>query len=139
MPVTEREPTDAPSSYSAVLRTLRVQTAKSETEVATAAKLSTRYYVSLENGKHPPPPRRTAVRLARALGLTGRGADALVALAVIQRNHPRHDEALPADVASLLCELRTHAFKLPRRFVQALRVKLREAIKDTRKNIDFLP
>lgn len=139
MPVSEREPTDDTSSYSAELRTLRAQAAKSETEVATAAKLSTRYYVSLENGKHPPPPRRTAVRIARALGLTGRAAEAMVALAVIQRVHARDDEALPADVASLLCEIRTHAFKLPRRFVQALRVKLREAIKDTRKSIDFLP
>ena len=115
-------------TFGASLYALRTAAAKTQAEVAANAGISNSYYCGIENGKRLPPPRRTAARLARAVGLCGREADALVAMAVVQRGSDRQDEDLPADVRLLICDLRTHAFEIPTRFVAGLRAKLREAV-----------
>lgn len=116
------------SSFGAVLYRCRLKTSKTQADAAAAAGVSCSYYSAIENGKRLPPPRRTATRLARAVGLAGRDAEALVALAVVQRGSDRKDEDLPPDVRMLICDLRVHAFSVPSRFVAGLRAKLREAV-----------
>lgn len=115
-------------SFGATLYDARRQSRLSQAEIAAIAKVSTSYYSAIENGKRPPPPRRTAARLARAVGLDGRAADALVATAVRQRGSDRRDEDLPGDVQLLISDLRANAFTVPHRFIRALRLKLREAV-----------
>ena len=116
------------ASFGAALYAHRLGASMTQAEVATRAGVSNSYYSSIENGKRFPPPRRTAVRLARAVGLSGRNADALVAQAVLQRGTDRRDEDLPPDVRLLIRDLRTYAFTIPSRFVAGLRAKLREAV-----------
>lgn len=119
---------DDEASFGAALYAYRIGASMTQAEVAAEARVSNSYYSGIENGKRLPPPRRTAVRLARAVGLSGRDADALVAKAVLQRGTDRRDEDLPPDVRLLICDLRTHAFAIPSRFVAGLRAKLREAV-----------
>jgi len=116
------------AGFSASLYSHRVNASKTQAEIAAAAGISCSYYSGIENGKRLPPPRRTSARLARAVGLSGRDAEALVALAVVQRGSDRKDEDLPPDVRMLICDLRVHAFSIPSRFVAGLRAKLREAV-----------
>lgn len=119
---------DEGESFGAALYAHRISASKTQAEIAVEAGISNSYYSGIENGKRLPPPRRTAVRLARAVGLAGRAADSLVGKAVIQRGTDRKDEDLPPDVRLLICDLRTHAFAIPSRFVAGLRAKLREAV-----------
>jgi len=99
-----------------------------QAEVATAATVSISYYSSIENGKRLPPPRRTTLRLLRALGLAGDGARAAAAMAAHERGSDRPDEDLPTEVRLLISDLRMHAFSIPSRFVVGLRAKLREIV-----------
>ena len=76
-----RKDADESRTFGASLYALRIAAAKTQAEVAAIAGISNSYYCGIENGKRLPPPRRTAARLARAVGLSGREADALVAMA----------------------------------------------------------
>jgi transcriptional regulator with XRE-family HTH domain len=124
----DRDGAKESQTFGASLYALRTAASKTQAETAAIAGISNSYYCGIENGKRLPPPRRTAARLARAVGLSGREADALVAMAVVQRGSDRRDDDLPPDVRLLICDLRTHAFEIPTRFVAGLRAKLREAV-----------
>lgn len=115
-------------AFGALLYARRQMAQMTQAEAASAAGLTVSYYSAIENGKRTPPPRRTALRLARAIGLQGREIDLLVAVGIRERGSDRRDEDLPPDVQLLIDDLRVHAFVVPRRFIVALRTRLREAV-----------
>lgn len=115
-------------AFGALLYTRRQTAQLTQSQAASAAGLSVSYYSEIENGKRMPPPRRTAIRLARAIGLQGREIDLLVGVGIRERGSDRRDEDLPPDVQLLIDDLRVHAFAVPRRFIVELRTRLREAV-----------
>ena len=106
----------------------RVELGATQGELGATAGLSAAYISEIENGRRLPPPRRTAVRLAKALQLTSTSADLLVAAAVRGRGSGRTDEELPNEVRHLITDLRVYAFQLPARFVAALRRQIKEIV-----------
>ena len=106
----------------------RTRYGMSQAALAARAGVSKSYLSEIENGRRLPPPRRTAVRLTRALALTRCEADRLVASAVVGRGTERPDAELPSDVRQLITDLRVYAFRLPVRFVVALRKSVKEIV-----------
>lgn len=96
--------------------------------LAVRAGMSVGYLSELENSKRLPPPRRTAVRLARAMELDRCASDRFIASAVLGRGSERPDAELPSEVRLLITELRVYAFQLPARFVSALHKRVREVV-----------
>lgn len=127
-PADGRECVQGVIAFGALLYARRQTAQLTQSEAASAAGLSISYYSAIENGKRVPPPRRTAIRLARAIGLQGREIDLLVKVGIRERGSDRRDEDLPRDVQLLIDDLRVHAFVVPRRFIVALRTRLREAV-----------
>jgi transcriptional regulator with XRE-family HTH domain len=116
-------------SFGSLLYRHRLAARMTQADVSAAASVSTSYYSALENGKRLPPPRRTAQRLVRALGVAaGAAADDVLAAAAYERGTERADSDLPPEVRLLITDLRIHAFALPRRFVIGLRAKVREVV-----------
>lgn len=115
-------------SFGGLLFGYRMRDGVSQVDLAEKAGVSKGYLSGIENGRRLPPPRRTAARLARALRLPREETDRLVAAAVIGRGTERPDAELPTDVRLLITDLRVYAFRLPVRFVAALRRSVKEIV-----------
>lgn len=124
----EQAPNDFAAGFGQMLFDRRAALGLTQGEVAARAGLSTGYLSEIENSKRLPPPRRTAVRLARVLELSMSETDRFVASAVLGRGSERPDEELPSEVRLLITDLRVYAFQLPSRFVSALRKRVREVV-----------
>lgn len=129
IPPTPGKAPDVPSNvpFGELVYERRVAMGLTQAELSKAASISTGYLSGLENGRRLPPPRRTAARIGKALQLDKRQSTFLVAAAVRERGSERPDEDLPSEVRLLISDLRIYAFKLPERFVNALRAKVKEA------------
>jgi transcriptional regulator with XRE-family HTH domain len=125
---TARLVSDDAQSFGASLYAHRMAAGMTQADAALQARVSASYFSSIENGKRLPPPRQTALRIARALGLERDVAVQLVKTAQQERGTDRRDEDLPPEVQLLIRDLRVHAFAVPGRFVTALRTKLKEAV-----------
>lgn len=126
VPATTRQ--DLSRDFGAQLHERRTSLLMTQSELATKAAISAAYVSEIENGRRLPPTRRTAVRMAKALQLTGTQFDRFVAAAVLGRGSERPDEELPSEVRLLITDLRVYAFRLPAHFVAALRGKVREVV-----------
>ena len=124
----EQAPKDLAAEFGRILYDRRAALGMTQGDVAARAGLSAGYVSEIENSKRLPPPRRTAVRLARVLALSAGEADRFVASAVLGRGSERPDEELPSEVRLLITDLRVYAFQLPARFVSALRKRVREVV-----------
>jgi transcriptional regulator with XRE-family HTH domain len=125
---TSETASDDARSFGALLYACRIKAGMTQVDVASSARVSTSYFSAIENGKRPPPPRQTALRIVRALGLARDVRLQLVNAAQRERGADRRDEDLPPEVQLLIRDLRMHAFAVPCRFVNALRTKLKEAV-----------
>lgn len=94
--------------------------------VAAAASLSTGYYSEIENGKRPPPPRDTADRIAKALGLENTQVATLVAIAVAERAALRQDAGLSSDVRGLIFTIWKAAPHLSSELIAKIRLAIEE-------------
>jgi transcriptional regulator with XRE-family HTH domain len=125
---TSASASDEARSFGALLYAHRMKAGMTQVDVASSARVSASYFSAIENGKRLPPPRQTALRIARALRLTRDAAAHLVNASQRERGADRRDEDLPPEVQLLIRDLRMHAFAVPGRFVTALRTKLKEAV-----------
>lgn len=98
----------------------------SQKVVATASGLSESYFSELENSKRMAPPRATAIRIARALKLSGPDEIKLVCIAVSERAAMSHDLHLPPKILQLMAMLRIAGPRLSDDALQAMKVKLQE-------------
>lgn len=119
---------DLSRDFGAQLYERRTSLRMTQSELAAKAAVSTAYVSEIENGRRLPPTRRTAVRMAKALQLTGAQFDLFVGAAVLGRGAERPDEELPSEVRLLITDLRVYAFQLPAHFITALRGKVREVV-----------
>lgn len=119
---------DLSSDFGAQLYERRTFLRMTQSQLAAKAAVSTAYVSEIENGRRLPPTRRTAVRMAKALQLTGAPFDRFVGAAVLGRGAERPDEELPNEVRLLITDLRVYAFQLPAHFIAALRGKVKEVV-----------
>ena len=117
---------DLAKSFGEALFGARTRARLSQAALATKAGVAAGYMCDLENSRRPPPPRRTALRIASALHLASEQAEQLVALAEAERAASTLDAHLAPGVRKLLAEIRSAAPQLPREAVEDLRARLRE-------------
>jgi hypothetical protein len=89
--------------------------------------LSAEYYAELETCQRLAPPRRTALRIAKALQLSELQASHLTSLAAAERAAALLDAHLPANVRQLVLMIRRAAPRLSEETVDAMLAKLNEA------------
>lgn len=92
--------------------------------VAVAAGLSESYFSELENSKRIAPPRNTALRIARALNLTGLVESQFSETAEYERAGLRHDMHLPPNIRELIAMLRVAGPHLPNEILDSLKKRL---------------
>lgn len=111
-------------NFGAVVYDLRVEQARSQLDVAQAAGLSMSYWSSIENGRRPPPRRKTALRMARALGLSPIQTLHFTALAEGERAASLHDALLPVAVRQIMSLIRLHAHRMTPQVLEGMRSEL---------------
>ena len=113
--------------FGAAVYDARTRVGLSQGALASAAALSAGYLSELENCKRLAPPRATALRIAKALGLAAEEAARLVEVAGSERAARLHESHLPPRVRDLIAAIRVAAPLLPAEFVDLLRAKVEEA------------
>jgi transcriptional regulator with XRE-family HTH domain len=114
------------TSFGTAVLALRNRLGKSQSAVATAARLAAGYYSDIENNRRPAPPRPTALRIAAALSLAPEQAACLAGLADVERAAVRTDAHLAPEVRALLRAVRLAAPRLTPAAVSRVRQALQE-------------
>jgi transcriptional regulator with XRE-family HTH domain len=113
-------------SFAEVICAVRQRRGQPLPEIAGAALLSAVYYTQLENCGRLAPPRKTALRIARALGMNDLETTHLAWLAEAERATAVRDAHLPIKVRQLLATIRASAPHIPADLLDTLQARLRE-------------
>lgn len=104
----------------------RTRLGLNQRQVALSAELSESYFSELENSKRIAPPRATALRIARALNLSGNDEGNLVGIAASERAALLDDLHLPPQIRQLIALLRVAGPCLPAEVLNSMKAKLLE-------------
>lgn len=110
------------------LKRRRLELGRTQSQIAAASGISASYYSEIENGKSVPPPAIRLRQILSAIDLCEAEAYELVQFASIARGLIYGEADLPAEVQSLIREVRMHANELSPRFIKGLVSKIREAV-----------
>jgi len=113
-------------SFGEAIYACRARCNLSQSSVAAAAGISASYYSELENGKRTAPPRSTALKIGRALGMCASDVHRIATLAQAERNEESLDADLPAPVRKLLTTIRLEGPWLKAEVVRQLQLTLEE-------------
>lgn len=112
------------STFGELMYFHRTKLGLNQRQVALAAELSESYFSELENSKRVAPPRATALRIARALNLSGNDENNFVGIATSERAALLDDMHLPAQIRQLIALLRVAGPCLPDEVLNSMKVKL---------------
>lgn len=114
------------STFGELMYFHRASLGLNQRQVALCAGLSESYFSELENSKRIAPPRATALRIARALNLSGNDVNSFVGIAMTERGALLDDKHLPPQIRQLIALLRIAGPCLPAEVLNSMKAKLQE-------------
>lgn len=119
-------PLNSTIQFGELMYVYRTRLGLSQRTVAHTAGLSESYFSELENCKRVAPPRRTALRIAKALNLAEIDQNHFSGTAESERIALHHDMHLPLQIRQLMAMLRVVGHRLPDDVLNAMKEKLQK-------------